>query len=998
MQFNREPNYFNRYSRSSDYQEWRALAGEVPQAAEFNEVQALLKDKIQQTGEAIFQSGDIISGMLLTPKQGAPKVYQVSSTENKIWIDGSVHPVKTASDLAAVEQGWGFIGVYLERFTVDHQVDPQLRDPAIYDASGSYLGLPGANRLKVVPVWVAGSLCVSDFTENKIRQTIGIARNSNNYVELFPSVDVYENVASTSSYNAKYTINRSDIISLSLVHQEAISLSNKAGSTIKATIKVKTPSGSSLPSGVTAKIAVFNLADKSQAQVSATPVEVSSAGVSVPVSLNLTSNLVQGLNAQYYVGVFLSSPAALPNGTEVFLSDLHILETAVDNRKPVFTSFKASNGSTYSNFIPGPSSFITVGSQQITETISSVGGTPLVGTSGTNSHIKVPSKLLSAGINDVVIRETEVTPAADSEFLNSFGVRKEEAFIRIYPVHITKDGQIVSSLPNREFTKLNNNYFSERFKNVISTKTISSPIISKQGTNSVKVTVSDAFVDGRYIVTQPTVLELPVVGSLDVFTYARSFDYAGKGIPHSLFTEFTSISNATVTCLFVETHNRNQPEIKPFIELLADEKDMLNLHVFSTNSNDPAKISSVKILNIRNGSTNKDALQAANSNVAFGSYVLEYTTVVKETGTYTYPTIKWLNNAQDTNEPRIGQRYTVYYEATISLTPGLDESNSLANLTYEENNKTQFKLKHSDLSQAFSPYAGYFDKISYLSLTAYLVSPQNPIKYTLPVKDESTREEGRFYSTINLGSIETTSQNKAIIYLAGNYEKDGPDGYFGYQLVKSEMITQASLDLLKQNKLPVGWVNPANTNEFQAISYTGISQNEQLDVNAVVTELKDYLPVILSQNLLSSNSSGSSPVISYKKFNPSVDGGQGPAEDLVVNTIQWKVNPVRFPSLANYTVTVDYDYYGETEPSAVSSLDVNHVVRKAAGRTDKKFYGLLRSIGVKVKTGTAGPISEFTAVVKYNTNLYEGESIKDITAEVDSVPLITNVEIIEELD
>jgi hypothetical protein len=1006
MQFSRESQYFNRYSRSRGYQEWRALAGEVPQSAEFNEIQSLLSDRINQNGQAVFQNGDVISGLSVvselpedTETPGEFTLYNtIDSMDHKIWCDGVVHTVPSAKNIPVTNSGWGFIGVFFEKFTVSASEDPNLRDPSVYNGSGQYLGLPGANRLKVVPVWVAGTLHVSEYDELAIKSTTCYARPaSGSYIELTPEVDLVEQVSDKSVYNAKFNINKvnansveGDTKYLDILVKQLSPTEIKKIKNISSKIKVVLPANSGSVS-FKASVNFFTLGSKTPQVSMPSSYSYASGNTSHEITFNTQAkiNELALTNVGYYIGLTIETQTPFPSGTKFYLSDFYWSETTTDERRPVFQKFKTLTGSEYYNYIPGPSNYLKVGDQTVLSgiaNVTTVSGNALI-RSSENGYISIPADFQALGLRDVVIREKEITD--DSTFYSTYGISKEDLCLRVYPIHITKDGQIKSSLPNREFTGLTNNYFSERFKNLLDTQVVTDYSIKTGFNRDYTFENINAVVEGRYITNTDAKIVLPNFESSSESTYDFNILYTGTStVNYSLPTRFKTITGSKIKCIIREEVTRKQPLVQDYSTLNAEQKDLLGLHVLGGPSAN--QIESVRLLQIRNVEINANSEQKEGSfyyNLHDQDVKLDYTTkTVTNNGqsySYVFPTIRWENRG---TYPVVGEKYVVYYEADI-----------LVNIINSSNSNSQLQLKGNDLSQTSNDYGtlSVLTKNQTSELDITLLSASGEMSGLSPILyDKFNYNDGKetktFQSTIS-GTATAGTLDCFIIYLSADYYKYGPDGRLDYIKVREAEKDSASIALLANNKLPLAFIKSGENP--QKIAYRGLSQAEKRETQNLIADLKRYLPALLSQSILASDTSAqTAPVIQYVASDKA-------AEKYLVKKVSWQIDPARFPTLDKHTIVTTYDYYGDDEPSTITSrLSSDHIVRSKKESDD--FNGLLRSFTVEIKNlNTQQSLETFTAVILYHENTpvnldVNGSSNSDSFDDPPDCPLIRHIDII----
>lgn len=148
--------YFNRFDPAKHYDEHVFVAGRYLQSAEINEVQSNTFARIKNIADSLFKDGDIVrdAAVLVNKDTGLVTCYP-----GAVYIKGAVRGVPPGSFYIPIT-GAVAIGVRLVESIVTVAEDGDLRDPAA--GSRSYQQ-PGADRLKVDPVWASSMGGETDF-------------------------------------------------------------------------------------------------------------------------------------------------------------------------------------------------------------------------------------------------------------------------------------------------------------------------------------------------------------------------------------------------------------------------------------------------------------------------------------------------------------------------------------------------------------------------------------------------------------------------------------------------------------------------------------------------------------------------------------------------------------------------------------------------------------------------------------------------------------------
>ncbi|MBR1734682.1 MAG: DUF4815 domain-containing protein [Alphaproteobacteria bacterium] len=139
-------NFYNRFDSAKKYTKALFRSSQHLQAAELNEMQEYASHAIKEIGDALFKSGDVISGCtcVIDSDTGA-----VTVEAGKIYLNGLVRDVHEGN-LEIPTNVSVKIGVYFKERTITELEDPDLRDPAV--GTTNYQN-PGAARLQYTTTW-----------------------------------------------------------------------------------------------------------------------------------------------------------------------------------------------------------------------------------------------------------------------------------------------------------------------------------------------------------------------------------------------------------------------------------------------------------------------------------------------------------------------------------------------------------------------------------------------------------------------------------------------------------------------------------------------------------------------------------------------------------------------------------------------------------------------------------------------------------------------------
>ena len=139
-------NYYNRFDTSKKYTKTLFLANRGLQSAELNEIQDYSNHALKEIGDAIFKSGDVVSGCtcVIDSQTGT-----VTVEAGKIYLDGLIREIHEGN-LEIPTNVSVKIGVYFKEQTITELEDSTLRDPAVGTRNFQELG---AFRTQYVLTW-----------------------------------------------------------------------------------------------------------------------------------------------------------------------------------------------------------------------------------------------------------------------------------------------------------------------------------------------------------------------------------------------------------------------------------------------------------------------------------------------------------------------------------------------------------------------------------------------------------------------------------------------------------------------------------------------------------------------------------------------------------------------------------------------------------------------------------------------------------------------------
>ena len=134
-------NIYNRFDSAKKYTKALFKTSQHLQAAELNEIQEYAGHALKEIGDALFKSGDVISGCVCVIDADTGTVTVESG---KIYLNGMVREVHEGN-LEIPTNVSVKIGVYFKERTITELEDPELRDPSV--GTANYQN-PGAARLQ----------------------------------------------------------------------------------------------------------------------------------------------------------------------------------------------------------------------------------------------------------------------------------------------------------------------------------------------------------------------------------------------------------------------------------------------------------------------------------------------------------------------------------------------------------------------------------------------------------------------------------------------------------------------------------------------------------------------------------------------------------------------------------------------------------------------------------------------------------------------------------
>lgn len=141
------PDYYNRYDKSKNWEYIALIVGVPTQAAEINELQSLIEDKICSVGKSLYDDGTIIDGCEIVLNATTQKA---TLQAGRIFLDGLVYNVAEKTLSLSETGSEAQIGVWKISSLLTSQEDSSLVNPAIgYPEYRS----PGAFRILTKVQW-----------------------------------------------------------------------------------------------------------------------------------------------------------------------------------------------------------------------------------------------------------------------------------------------------------------------------------------------------------------------------------------------------------------------------------------------------------------------------------------------------------------------------------------------------------------------------------------------------------------------------------------------------------------------------------------------------------------------------------------------------------------------------------------------------------------------------------------------------------------------------
>ncbi len=138
--------HYNRFSPTKGYDRHLFNPDRILQSAEFNELQSASQFRLKRIADVLLRDGDIRSGAGIVVDLVTGKT---TLEAGSLYLDGAIRDVAAAT-LTIPLKGTVTIGVFLVSTIVTSLEDPDLLNPA---AGTRGYNEPGADRLKVEPVW-----------------------------------------------------------------------------------------------------------------------------------------------------------------------------------------------------------------------------------------------------------------------------------------------------------------------------------------------------------------------------------------------------------------------------------------------------------------------------------------------------------------------------------------------------------------------------------------------------------------------------------------------------------------------------------------------------------------------------------------------------------------------------------------------------------------------------------------------------------------------------
>lgn len=212
-------NIYNRFDSAKKYTKALFRTTQHLQAAELNEIQDFAGHAIKEIGDALFKSGDVISGCVcvIDADTGA-----VTVEAGKIYLNGMVRDVHEGN-LEIPTNVSVKIGVYFKERTITELEDPELRDPSV--GTTNYQN-PGAARLQYTLTW-GYQLAETSENDSELGEFYTVYNVENGVLvqkALAPQLDSVSTALARydNESNGSYVVNGMEITCLSADNDEQI--------------------------------------------------------------------------------------------------------------------------------------------------------------------------------------------------------------------------------------------------------------------------------------------------------------------------------------------------------------------------------------------------------------------------------------------------------------------------------------------------------------------------------------------------------------------------------------------------------------------------------------------------------------------------------------------------------------------------------------------------------------------------------------------------------
>lgn len=120
--------YYDDYNESKDFVQILAKAGNYSQSREFTQMGTMYRDYLGRLGDALFSSGQIVSGCQLVVDKNA---HTATLSTGSIYVDGLVRKIRTPITIAITCEGTERIGAKISESIITANEDSSLRNPAV---------------------------------------------------------------------------------------------------------------------------------------------------------------------------------------------------------------------------------------------------------------------------------------------------------------------------------------------------------------------------------------------------------------------------------------------------------------------------------------------------------------------------------------------------------------------------------------------------------------------------------------------------------------------------------------------------------------------------------------------------------------------------------------------------------------------------------------------------------------------------------------------------